>query len=73
LRADEAGRWRERRGAQSAQPALPSTPSEPSASSWVRGWNAHPEPISERVRRSRQGDDEGYRWSNRDDDEERWR
>lgn len=62
LRADEAGGRRERRGAQPAQPALPSAPSEPSASSWVQGWNARPEPISERVRRSRQGDDEEERW-----------
>jgi hypothetical protein len=62
LRAEEAGRRRERRG---GQPALPSTSSEPSASSWVEGWSARPEPISERIRRSR--DDDGYRWMSDDD------
>jgi hypothetical protein len=61
LRADD-GRWRERRG---GQPALPATSSEPSASSWVEGWSARPEPISERLRRSR--DDDGYRWVTDDD------
>lgn len=54
LRAEEAGRRRDRRG---GQPALPSTSSEPSASSWVDGWSARPEPISERIRRSRDDDD----------------
>lgn len=61
LRADD-GRRRERRG---GQPALPATSSEPSASSWVEGWSARPEPISERLRRSR--DDNGYRWVSDDD------
>jgi hypothetical protein len=62
LRAEEAGRRRDRRG---GQPALPATSSEPSASSWVDGWSARPEPISERIRRSR--DDDGYRWTSDDD------
>lgn len=52
-----------------AQPALPAAPSEPSAASWIRSWDAAGDPVSERVR-PRQ--DDGYRWSGRDD-EERWR
>jgi hypothetical protein len=65
LRADDQGRWRERRP---GQPALPATSSEPSASSWVEGWSARPEPVSDRIRRSRHGDDDGYRWDDRDED-----
>jgi hypothetical protein len=62
-RADDPGR---RRGGPAA---LPSTPSEPGASTWLEGWNARPEPVSERIRRSRRADDEGYRWNGRADED----
>jgi hypothetical protein len=67
-RGEPTGSWGEprpdRRG---AQPALPAMPSQPSASSWMQGWDASPEPVSERVR-PRPGDDGGYRWNGRDEE-----
>jgi hypothetical protein len=67
-RGEQSGSWAEpRHGRSSAQPALPAAPSEPSASSWMRGWDARPEPVSERVR-ARPGDDEGHRWNGPDEE-----
>jgi hypothetical protein len=60
-----AGSWggsRHDRGP--ARPALPAAPSEPSASSWMQGWDAGPDPVSERVR-GRYSDSDEYRWHER--------
>jgi hypothetical protein len=47
-----------------AQPALPAASSQPSASSWLEGWQAQPEPVSERAR-VRERDDGGHRRTGR--------